>query len=435
MTRRVALLAFALTVSLAGSAAAQSGDGIYEFEVQGVPVIFKPIAANEVIALRMYVRGGSANLTGDTAGIERFLGSVITHGTDKYTKAEFASRVAATGTAIGGDATFDYSVLTLQAVDRFWEESWDLFTEAVLHATLPAEEVDLVREQIVNQLKGRLDNPDAYLAIMANNLLYAGHPYATDPQGTIESIEGMTRDRLIDWRAERLTRENLLFVVVGNADRTDLEAKIEALVEALPETGGAAQTVSAVSPGASALDVAERDLPTNYIRGQFATPSLGDEDYAAMRVGIDILSDRLFEEIRTKRNLTYAVAAALSQRRANYGILYVTAVEPDTTVRVMFSEVERLKREPISAERLQENISVFVTQYWMGQETNMGQASTLAAFELLGGGWENAAEFVERIRAVEPADIQRVAERYIKDLHFAVLGDPSTIDEALFTSM
>jgi zinc protease len=125
----------------------------------------------------------------------------------------------------------------------------------------------------------------------------------------------------------------------------------------------------------------------------------------------------------------------LSQRRANYGLVYVTAVEPDTTLEVMLHEVERLKTEPITNERLAENVNIFLTQYWLGQETNMGQAGTLGTFEIVGGGWENAARFVDGVRAVTPADIQRVAAAYLKDIHFVVIGNPGTIDDALFTSL
>src|SRR5690606_18484119 len=132
----------------------------------------------------------------------------------------------------------------------------------------------------------------------------------------------------------------------------------------------------------------ERELPTNYIRGQFPAPAPDHPDFAPFRIGIEILGDRLFEEVRTKRNLSYAVQAGLSQRAANYGILYVTAVDPGATLPVMLAELDRLKDEPISAERLAQSVNVFLTQYWLGQETNMGQAQSLGTYELVGGGWE-----------------------------------------------
>ena len=215
----------------------------------------------------------------------------------------------------------------------------------------------------------------------------------------------------------------------------ELETKIESAFASLPESGESPPVIDPPEIEGAEIRVETRDLPTNYIRAQFSTPSPGHPDYAPLRVAADILSDRLFEEIRTKRNLSYAVFSGVSQRRANYGLLYVTAVEPDTTVRVMLSEVERLKTEPISAERLQESINVFTTQYWLGQETNMGQATALGTFELVGGGWEGAERFVERVNEVTPADIQRVSETYFTNLRFAVIGDPAKITGPAFPAM
>ena len=433
MNRTAMLLAAIILVSPFPIRA--QGSDVQEFTVAGIDVVHRSIEANDVIAVQLYVKGGSAALTPETAGVERFIGAVATRGTEKYGKDAFASRTAATGAAIGGQPFHDYSVMTLQAVTDYWDESWDLFSQAVIHPTFPEPEVELVREQIINALKGREDNPDQYLALLANDLLYAGHPYAIDPNGTVEAIESMTAEDLAAWHARRLTKENLLFVVVGNVDRTDLETKISAEFGALPAAGGTASEAIGAEPGEPDVDVVERELPTNYIRGQFVTPPPGDPDYAPLRVGLNILSNRLFEEVRTKRNLTYAVFSGLSQRRANYGLLYVTAVEPDTTLKVMFHEVERLKTEPITEERLQESVNVFVTRYWMGQETNMGLATALGTFELAGGGWQQAIGFIDRVHDVTPADIQRVAAEYLKDLHFAVLGDPAKIDEELFTSL
>ena len=151
-------------------------------------------------------------------------------------------------------------------------------------------------------------------------------------------------------------------------------------------------------------------------------------------MGINILSDRLFEEVRTKRNLSYAVGAGLIGNRVNAGFLYVTAVEPDTTLKVMRHEVERLAAEPISPNRLAETVNELLTAYQMGQEANMDQAATLGVYELVGGGWRRAGSYPDRVRAVTSADVQRVARRYLRNLRFVVIGDSSKVDRRLFTS-
>lgn len=428
MTRRI-FLAAAVLAWPAGLAA--QAPGVTRFTAGGITVIHKPIRANDVVAARLYLRGGAAALTPATAGIERFIGEVSTHGTAKYTKDQFAGRATSTGTNIGSGVDFDFTVFTLQAVRQHWDEAWDLFVQAALHPTFPQAEVEQVRGQIRDALAQRRDDPDNHLQELADSALYAGHPYAVDPDGTVPAAEKLTRDELAQWHRRRFTKANLVLVVVGNVSRADLTAKVAAAFGGLPATGGEAQAAQPIGVGRPALAGMSQALPTNYITGVYPAPGPASPDYPALRVATRILSERLFEEVRTKRNLSYAVFAGLSSRAANRGMIYVTAVDPDTTLRVMQTEVRRLQQEPVPAPRLGQTINVFLTTYLMSQQTNMGQAAELGLWEVAGGGWSNAAGYLGRIRAVSPADVQRVARTYLRGFTFAVIGDPAKVNREL----
>ena len=432
MKRMMRLLVVALAAAV--PAAAQQV-AVTEFTVAGVPVILKPVTANEVVAVRLYLRGGSANLTAATAGIERFIGAMATQGTARYGKDAFADRATAVGVEFGAETERDFTVFSARGVREHWDATWDLFTQAALHPTFPESELGTVREQILNDLRQRTDDPDAFLQKLADSALFAGHPYALNPDGTEPSITALTRADLARWHAARMTRENLLLVVVGNVSRADLQAKVAAAFGGLPARGGGAAVVPALGARTPAVAVAPRELPTNYVTGVFPVPNLADPDFAPLRVATDILSNRLFEEVRTKRNLSYAVFAGVQNARANFGSVYVTAVDPDVTLRVMLAEVRRVRDELTDPERIGQSINTYLTQYFMGQESNMGQAARLGVYELTGGGWERSESFISRIRAVTPAEIQRVARRYFKNFTFVVVGDPAKIDRKLFTSM
>jgi zinc protease len=431
MITRILLTAVALA---APAAALAQTPTVAKFTAGGITVIHKPIAANDVVAARLYVRGGAAALTPTTAGIERFIGEVSTHGTDKYTKDQFANLATVTGTNIGATADFDFTVYTVQAVRQHWSEAWDLFIQAALHPTFPSDEVEQVRGQIRDALAQRRDDPDAHLQELADSVLYAGHPYALDPDGSEAAIDKLTRDDLVQWHQRRFTKANLLLVVVGNVSRTVVTELVTAAFKDLPATGGEAPVAAPIAAGKPELAAVRQDLPTNYILGVYPAPTLSSADYAALRVAARVLSERLFEEVRTKRNLSYAVFSGLGSRAANRGNIYVTAVDPDTTLRVMQTEVRRLQRDLIPASRLGQTINVFLTTYLMSQQTNMGQAADLGVWELSGGGWANAAAYLRRIRAVTPADVQRVARAYMQHFTFAVIGDPSKLDRGFVTS-
>jgi zinc protease len=431
MTRHLFVF-FALgTSALGAQAPATSSVPVTRTVIAGIPVIHKRVTANDVVAVQVYLKGGSAALTPEKAGIETLLGAVITKGTAKYDKDKFNALATSTGTSIGSGATYDWTTFTMQGVRQNWDQAWDLFTQAVIHPTFPEAEVMLARGQIEDGLKQRPDNPDTYLELVADSVVYAGHAYAIDPAGTPEVMAKLTRIDVANWHKARLTKANLLIIVVGNVAPDDLAKKVTAAFGSLPATGGEARKPAAIATAKGEPALVKRELPTNYIEGVFAAPAPSHPDFTAMRVGILVLTDRLFEEVRTKRNLTYSTFAQLNTRQANRGRIYVTAVNPDTTLKVMQAEVKRLAEEPVPEQLLKESIGVFATGYFMGQQTNMGQASSLGLWELSGGGYQNAVTYVNRLRSVRPADVQRAAKTYLKDFRFVVIGDPSKVSATL----
>ena len=173
-----------------------------------------------------------------------------------------------------------------------------------------------------------------------------------------------------------------------------------------------------------------RDLPTNYILGYYNGPPANHPDYAALRVAAAVLSGSLFSEIRSRRNLTYAVDAPFIERAIATGGLYVTTVSPDTTLALMRRELELLKTELLDRQALQRLVQRFITDYYLRNETNADQATALARAELYEGDYRAASRLVDRLREVTPDDVRRVARQYMRDFQFAYVGDPSRVSRA-----
>jgi zinc protease len=157
---------------------------------------------------------------------------------------------------------------------------------------------------------------------------------------------------------------------------------------------------------------------------------------------------RVLEEVRFRRNLSYAPDAFLRSQGANIGGIYVTAVDANQAVQLMLYEIARLQRGkalkagpddsgpvegPIDQDDIKASVAGYLTNYYLGQETNAAQAGDLAQAELIGGGWRNSVEFINRLRAVTPADVQRVAQKYMRNIRFVVLGDPKAVNVNIFT--
>ena len=89
-----------------------------------------------------------------------------------------------------------------------------------------------------------------------------------------------------------------------------------------------------------------RDLPTVYIQGLFPAANLAASDFPALYVGMDMLRDRFFEELRTKRNLTYAPGAWVFQRGVNVGAIYTSTPRPNEALKVMADEIRKMRTTP-----------------------------------------------------------------------------------------
>jgi zinc protease len=406
---------------------------VSEFEVNGLKVLLKRREGSLTVAAGLFIRGGAANINAQNAGIETLMLNAATEASANFPRAKMRTELSRMGTVIGSSSNNDYSVLSLATTRMHFEQSWQIFTDVVLRPSFTKEDVGLVQQRQIVSLSDDTDNPDVYLQKLQERVAYAGHPYLNNTSGTVETVAKLTPEDLRQYHAKLMETSRLLLVIVGDLNPGDVRELVASSFGKLPRGNYKPETMPALAFDKSSVDVTARELPTNYIQGLFTAPSLTSPDIYAMRIASSLLRDRVFEEVRVKRNLSYAPDAFLRTQAANVGGLYVTAVDANQSIRVMLSEIARLQTEPVSADDIHSVIAQYLTTYYLGQETNAAQAGELAQYELIGGGWRNSVDFLERLTAVTPADIQRVSQKYMKNIRFVVLGNPRSVDAGVFT--
>ncbi|MBK7392274.1 MAG: insulinase family protein [Chloracidobacterium sp.] len=411
-----------------------STDAVTELDVNGLKVLIKRRPSSPTVAAGLFVRGGSQNLTAATAGIENMTLNVAAEGSKTYPRAALRKEMSSTGSNVGAGSNQDFSVMSLASTRQNFERSWKVFADLVMNPGFAAADVDLVRERILTGLRGSEDSPEGSLASLEEKVIYAGHPYSNDPSGTIETVSRFKAEDLRAYHQKIMQTSQLLLIIVGDVDAAGVQKMIADTLGKMPRGTYKPKPVPAISFSKPTLDVTSRALQTNYVEGIFAAPSLGSPDYYAMRVAVSVLAGRVFQEVRVKNNLSYAPAAEMSNMAANTANISVSAVEANRAVSLMLSEIDRLRTVPIEKSDILETGGFFLTNYYIKQETNAAQAAELATYELIGGGWRNSGNFLDRIRSVTPADVQRVSQTYFKNIRFVVIGNPAQIDRNIFVT-
>lgn len=393
------------------------------YDVAGVRVIHRLTPANDVVAVNIYLLGGVRQITEDNAGIEPLLLEASDRGTREYAGEKVRTVLSRLGSTIVVDPQTDWTIFGLRATRTGFDSTWSVLASRLMHPTLDSSQVRLVREQMIAGVRQRGDSPDALVSFMADSFAFSGHPYARSPLGTERSLSRLTVAALRRYHDEQIVKSRLLVVVVGNVARAQVERLIARTLGTLPN-GNYRWTLPEVIPVRNAgFAVESRALPTNYILGYYLGPAAGSKDYQALRVAAAVLSGQLFAEIRSRRNLTYAVDASFVERAIASGGLYVTTVSPDTTLALMHEQIAALQQGTIDHEALERLVQQFITEYFLNNETNADQANFLARAQLYRGDFRIADLFVDELRQVSPDDVQRVARQYMRDVRFAYVGD------------
>lgn len=424
---------------LAGDAAAQgrggpagADTGTVAYDVDGLRVIHRH-GGGDIVVANLYLLGGVRQVTPSNAGIELLLLEAAEQGTRTYSRDRLRRTMAQLGTTISHSVGVDWSSVRMLATRATLDSTWRVLASRVMEPAFDSADVARVQRQLVQAVRQREDSPDAQVEFVADSFAFSGHPYAVAPAGTEASLSSLTLADLRRYHQTQVVKSRMLLVVVGNVTRDHIERLVRATLARLPAGNYRWSLPDTLPRRGAAVATINRSLPTNYILGLYPGPRADSPDYHALRIATAILSGQLFSEVRSRRNLTYAVDAPFIERAVSAGGLYVTTVQPELTVEVMRRELLDLQTGMVDPRGLERLILQFSTQYFLDNESGAQQADFLARAELFFGDFRRADRFSEELRAITPADIQRAALRYMRDVQFVYVGNARQVPVSAMT--
>jgi predicted Zn-dependent peptidase len=284
---------------------------------------------------------------------------------------------------------------------------------------------EFYKERGVVMEERRLRNDDS-----ANGLLFEtftsaafrAHPYGIPTIGWESDILSLTPAETEVFFKTYYGPGRATIAIVGDINPKEVIALIERTFGTIPAVPPPPQIVTVEPPqrGERRVEV-EFDAEPSIAIG-YHKPALGHTDDYVFDVIDAVLSDGLTSRLYTKLVREKRLAASIGSdanypgvRAPNLFILTATPLAPHTTAEVeaaIYEELERLKTEPVSAKELEKVINNLDADLVRALRSNGGLASQLALFQTVAGDWRYALKARDKIAAVMPADIQRVAAQY-----------------------
>jgi zinc protease len=419
------LKAFLILVLFAASLNAQVGTK--EFEVDGLKVIINN-TGKDVISTRLFIIGGTANYPLDKQGIEELAYSVaIKGGSANYPKDNFLSISESMGTQFGSDAQLDYGEMNMLCLKESWDKSWNLFADAVMNPAFLSNEFDNKKEQIIIASKQTEADPDGKLEELILTTAFKGKNYEKRPNGTTTSLTALTLDDIKSFYSSNVCKKRAFLVIAGNVTEEDVRSKVQATLSKLPEgTPAVLETGSQIEQPAQ--DIVDRKISTNYLAGIMSGIPWNSPDAVSMMVAMNILYDRYFIELRSKRGLSYAPAAYMNGNAITnpYSVFYITTDHPKDAITVMVDIINDVRKNGFTEEELKGSKDSYLTTHFMRLETASNQTLNMGRWQLR-GNMAAFNDFESLVGAVTIQDINRVFTSNTGNIKWTYLGDQTKV--------
>jgi zinc protease len=375
-------------------------------------------------------------------GVAEMTASMLTEGTQKRTYLQLAQETEDMGATLNAGAGLDTATLSAAGLSANTDALISLMADVLLHPVFPYDRLDRQKFQQSSQMAQRRTNPASLTADLASKIYFGGTPYARTT-AKADEIAAVTQQDLIAFHDAFYRPNEAMLGVTGDVDMKHLKSQLETALADWKPAPKASELPKADLQAKEAMRIYLVDRPGSAQTVlQFGNLSVrqNDPDYIPLVVANRILgggsSGRLFQNIREQKGYTYGAYSSLAANPwAGVWSASASVRTPVTepAVREFIKEFDRLQDEPVSEvelDRAKRSIVGSFAATLENPENTLTRTLDLVEKGLPADYWDT---YPERIQAVTPADVQRVARKYLgkNRIQLIAVGERSQIEEGL----
>lgn len=415
----------------------------YQFRTlaNGLQVIAVAHHEQPAVSLRLIIRAGGAQDPADRSGVATLVAALLDQGTTTRDAEQIASSIDSIGGLVGTGAGSDLSFINAIVMKDSFTFGLDMVSDLARNPKFAPEELERQRQQILSGLKVGYEDPDYIAGMVFDRLVYGFHPYGRPDSGTPQSISSITRDDLLAYHKAWFGANNAILAIVGDISHEEAFAGAE---RAFGKWGRSETTAAkAVEPPPPTRRVVVIDRP-GAVQTEIRVGNVGlprrHKDYLALDLAINILGgeggNRLHRVLRSDRGLTYGASADVNALKDSGNIVADTDTRSEVTgeaLRLIVDEFWRLQRQRVQDGELADAQAYLTGSFPLTIETPSAIALQVLNAVFYGLDLNDLQTYRERVNAITPDDIQRVAREYLRPdrLSIVLVGDASVFAKQL----
>jgi predicted Zn-dependent peptidase len=390
----------------------------------GVRVVTEAMPSVRSIALGFWVRAGSRDEGEEQAGISHFLEHLLFKGTERFSSREIDELFDAMGAEVNAGTSKETTSVYSRFLDGQLERAFDVLQDMVLRPAYP--DIDSERQVVIEEIAMYEDEPSDKVHDVLAGAVFGDHPLGRPIIGTADVIGSVPVPTIAAWHDGRYVPGNIVVAAAGNLEHERIVSLVDgAFGEPAP------LPVRPASPGEVGAVLRFHEKETEQYHVCLGGPGIarGDERRFALRILDAILggstSSRLFQEVREKRGLAYAVYSYASHYADGGQVAVYVGTRPDNVaaaIEVIGTELERLQGDGVSEEELERARENVKGRTVLSMESTLTRMNRLGSSVLMEVPILTVDEVLAALDAVTLEDVNALARELWKPGRLSAAG-------------
>ena len=401
----------------------------------GLRIVTEEVPSVRSAAVGIWVNVGSRDEAPATAGASHFLEHLLFKGTTSRTALEISSSIESVGGEMNAFTSKEYTCFYARVIDTDLPMAIEVVSDLITSSIVTALDVDAERKVVLEEIAMRDDDPSDLVHDLFSDTYYGDTPIGRPILGTIDSINGMSRNTVFNYYKKKYLPQDLVVAVAGNIKHKRVVAMVE---EALSRDNFLDVLAAPVlRPNTPVRNTKQESVGLMYKKSEQAHMFYGMEGVARAderRFAMGILSaalgggmsSRLFQEIREKRGLAYSVYAYAQQFAGSGLIGFYAGCNPTKAVEVVEiirSVLADVVDNGMTHEEIERAKGAVRGSLVLSQEDSGSRMSRIGKNEIVYGQVMDFDEILKAIARVSTEDIREIASEFlVKTPTLALVG-------------
>jgi len=384
-----------------------------------IPVVVEQIPTVRSAAIGVWVAAGSRNESAREKGISHFVEHMLFKGTETRDARQIASFLESVGGHLDAFTSRELTCFYARVLDEYLEKAVDILADIVCNSVFSPGEVQKEKKVITEEIMNFEDNPDELIHDLLARAVWPDHPLGGSILGSLETVERFDSEMLKGYFRKHYGGPRVVVAAAGNLSYEWLMEKLPSVLT-LPGGLGSDPLESPGGAEAGGIHYHERDLGQEYLCVGARGVSYRDPRRFPLLVLSTLLgggmSSRLFQKVREKQALAYAVYSYADFHRDSGLFATFLGVRPEQSARALAAVLDEYRvvtEHPVEQEELESAKAQLKGGLLMGLESMTSRMSRLAKNEIYHGRVVPVDELVDSIESVTPEAVMELAREVL----------------------